>query len=97
EALLACGLKEEQLAIISVYRTQLRLISQHFAGERPGIEISTIDKYQGRDKDCILISFVRSNNNGTTGELLRDWRRLNVAFTRAKCKLIVFGSLTTLK
>ncbi|CAO3618121.1 unnamed protein product [Cunninghamella blakesleeana] len=97
EALLACGLKEEQLAIISVYRTQIRLISQHFAGERPDLEISTIDKYQGRDKDCILISFVRSNHRGVTGDLLRDWKRLNVAFTRAKCKLIVFGSSSTLK
>ncbi|CAO3599551.1 unnamed protein product [Absidia cylindrospora] len=97
EALLQCGLTEEQLAVISVYRTQLRLITHHFAGQRPDLEIATIDKYQGRDKDCVLISLVRSNSKGASGYLLRDWRRLNVAFTRAKSKLILFGSLSTLK
>uniref|UniRef100_A0A6T6DHT9 DNA replication ATP-dependent helicase/nuclease n=1 Tax=Craspedostauros australis TaxID=1486917 RepID=A0A6T6DHT9_9STRA len=61
-----------------------------------GLEFSTIDRYQGRDKDAILISFVRSNTSGNAGRLLQDIRRLNVALTRAKSKLILIGSFSTL-
>ncbi|CAN0550098.1 unnamed protein product, partial [Ectocarpus sp. 12 AP-2014] len=62
----------------------------------PALEINTIDKYQGRDKKVIVVSFVRSNAEGTVGHLLRDWRRLNVALSRAKHKLLLVGSLRTL-
>lgn len=62
-----------------------------------GLEISTIDKYQGRDKDVIIVSFVRSNNKGKVGRLLEDKRRINVALTRGKHKLILVGSLSTLR
>ncbi len=65
--------------------------------KRSGLEISTIDRYQGRDKSVIILSFVRSNLKGNTGRLLQDKRRLNVALTRAKCKLIMVGSFSTLK
>jgi DNA replication ATP-dependent helicase Dna2 len=61
-----------------------------------GLEVSTIDRYQGRDKRAIIISFVRSNVKGRVGRLLSDPRRLNVAMTRAKCKLIMVGSFSTL-
>jgi len=61
-----------------------------------GLEISTIDKYQGRDKEVIIVSLVRSNAQGKTGRLLEDYRRLNVAFSRAKHKLIILGSSRTL-
>lgn len=61
-----------------------------------GLEVSTIDKYQGRDKDAIVVSFVRSNSGGKVGRLMEDVRRLNVALTRAKCKLIMIGSFSTL-
>lgn len=96
ESLIASGVAEEQLALISVYRSQLRIIS-YILKARQGIEIATIDKYQGRDKDCVIISLVRNNGTGNVGDLLRDWRRINVALTRAKSKLIMFGSVTTLK
>lgn len=96
ESLLASGVTEERMALISVYRSQLRIISQALKA-RQGIEIATIDKYQGRDKDCVIISLVRNNDTGNVGDLLRDWRRINVALTRAKSKLIIFGSVTTLK
>ena len=56
-----------------------------------------MDKYQGRDKACIIVSLVRSNEHSNVGDLLRDWRRVNVAVTRAKQKLILIGSLVTLK
>ncbi|KAI9092990.1 hypothetical protein K1719_027513 [Acacia pycnantha] len=62
------------------------------------LEIHTIDKYQGRDKDCILVSFVRSSENPSccASSLLGDWHRINVALTRAKKKLIMVGSCRTL-
>ncbi|KAG8741435.1 Tripartite DNA replication factor [Ceratobasidium sp. 414] len=62
-----------------------------------GVEILTADRSQGRDKDCIIISMVRSNEDGSIGDLLKDWRRLNVSFTRARSKLVIFGSRSTLK
>ena len=56
----------------------------------------TTDKFQGRDKECIIISLVRSNDTQHIGDLLKDWRRINVAFTRARTKLIILGSKSTL-
>ena len=61
-----------------------------------GLEMSTIDRYQGRDKPAIILSFVRSNPKHKVGRLLEDFRRLNVAITRAKYKLIMIGSFSTL-
>ncbi|KAL7538364.1 hypothetical protein ACHAXR_008501 [Thalassiosira sp. AJA248-18] len=57
----------------------------------------TIDRFQGRDKSAIIISLVRSNKEGKSGRLLQDFRRLNVAFSRAKQKMIVIGSFSTLQ
>ncbi|PQE17576.1 hypothetical protein CJF30_00009553 [Rutstroemia sp. NJR-2017a BBW] len=57
----------------------------------------TADRFQGRDKEVVVLGLVRSNEGGNIGELLRDWRRINVAFTRAKTKLLVVGSRGTLK
>jgi superfamily I DNA and/or RNA helicase len=64
--------------------------------KKKGLEVSTIDKYQGRDKETIILSMARSNDAGKTGRLLEDKRRLNVAFSRAKMKLIIIGSYKTL-
>ena len=61
-----------------------------------GLEISTIDRFQGRDKSVVIISLVRSNSEGKSGRLLQDFRRLNVAFSRAKHKMIIIGSYATL-
>ncbi|KAJ2457052.1 DNA replication endonuclease-helicase Dna2, partial [Coemansia sp. RSA 2424] len=62
-----------------------------------GLEMHTIDRYQGRDADVIIVSWVRSNTRQAIGELLRDWRRINVAITRARLKLIMVGSKSTLQ
>ena len=62
----------------------------------PQVEVHTVDRFQGRDKDIIIMSMVRSNDTLQIGDLLKDWRRLNVAITRAKSKLILVGSKTTL-
>ncbi|KIL65109.1 hypothetical protein M378DRAFT_186544 [Amanita muscaria Koide BX008] len=96
ESLLRSGVKEDQIGIISLYRQQIKLIS-HLLEHRTGIEFLTADRSQGRDKDCIIISMVRSNDAGQAGDLVKDWRRMNVSFTRARRKLIIFGSRTTLQ
>ncbi|KAJ2717211.1 DNA replication endonuclease-helicase Dna2 [Coemansia spiralis] len=66
------------------------------ATSRCRVEMHTVDRYQGRDADVIIISWVRSNSSQAIGELLRDWRRINVAITRARTKLIMVGSQSTL-
>ncbi|CAE6444548.1 unnamed protein product [Rhizoctonia solani] len=96
EALSRSGVRPTQIGVISPYRQQIKLLS-HVLQERPEIEILTADRSQGRDKDCIIISMVRSNEDGNIGDLLKDWRRLNVSFTRARSKLVIFGSRETLK
>ncbi|KAJ3500973.1 hypothetical protein NLJ89_g9551 [Agrocybe chaxingu] len=96
ETLLACGVSESQIGIISLYRQQVKLL-KHLFQDRRGLEILTADKSQGRDKDCILVSLVRSNDEGLIGDLVKDWRRMNVSFTRARSKLVIFGSRRTLQ
>ena len=63
ETLLRSGVKEEQIGIISLYKQQVKLLS-YLLDEKKGIEILTADKSQGRDKDCIIVSLVRSNEAG---------------------------------
>ncbi|XP_054428672.1 DNA replication ATP-dependent helicase/nuclease DNA2 [Pteronotus mesoamericanus] len=91
------GCNPSDIGIIAPYRQQLKIINDLLAHSSVGmVEVNTVDKYQGRDKSIILVSFVRSNKDGTLGELLKDWRRLNVAITRAKCKLILLGCVSSL-
>lgn len=96
EALCLCGVKETNIGVMTLYRSQLKLLVETFR-HRPLIEILTADRFQGRDKECIIISLVRSNKEQRSGDLLKDWRRVNVAVTRARSKLIVLGSLSTLQ
>ena len=63
ECLVACGLSEEKIGVITLYRQQIKLLS-HLLQDRTGIEILTADRSQGRDKECIIISMVRSNDAG---------------------------------
>ncbi|XP_006089811.3 DNA replication ATP-dependent helicase/nuclease DNA2, partial [Myotis lucifugus] len=91
------GCNPSDIGIIAPYRQQLKIINDLLAHSSVGmVEVNTVDKYQGRDKSIILVSFVRSNKDGTLGELLKDWRRLNVAITRAKHKLILLGCVSSL-
>ena len=97
--LLKCGLNSASIGVICPYRSQLRILDDDKFLRRmkkAGLEISTIDRYQGRDKAAIVISLVRSNTEGKSGRLLEDFRRLNVAISRAKRKLIIVGSMKTL-
>ncbi|KAI9180101.1 hypothetical protein LWI28_001188 [Acer negundo] len=96
EELVNNGIEGEDIGIITPYNSQVNLIRH--ALSMSSVEIHTIDKYQGRDKDCIVVSFVKSSENpkNCTSSLLGDWHRINVALTRAKKKLIMVGSRRTL-
>lgn len=93
--LVATGVQQSQIGIISPYRQQIKHLCYIFE-DMPEVEILTADRSQGRDKDCIILSMVRSNESGQVGDLLRDSRRMNVSLTRAKSKLILVGSRGTL-
>ncbi|QCK15125.1 IGHMBP2 family helicase [Mangrovivirga cuniculi] len=94
EALLFSRVFPEDIGIISPYEGQVALMKRMI--EIEGIEIKSIDGFQGREKEIIILSLVRSNNKGRIG-FLTDYRRLNVALTRAKKKLIIIGNENTLK
>ena len=95
---LTAGLGPQDIGVISPYAAQVRLIKRLLSAKQDdhqGLEIESIDGFQGREKELIIISLVRSNLTGTIG-FLSEWRRLNVAFTRARRKLIVIGDSATL-
>jgi DNA replication ATP-dependent helicase Dna2 len=96
EALLTVGVAPEDVGVMTHYRSQLALLKYALRGS-PQVEMHTADRFQGRDKEVVVLSLVRSNDAHSIGELLRDWRRINVAFTRAKSKLLIIGSRSTLK
>lgn len=85
--------------ILSPYKDQVELLKNKLEQvakfENSEVEINTIDSFQGREKDIIFISLVRSNSNGEIG-FLSDIRRMNVAMTRAKKLLVVIGDSSTI-
>jgi DNA replication ATP-dependent helicase Dna2 len=96
---LGIGVPAREIGVITLYRSQLALMRRLFkvAGVSSEVEIDSADRFQGRDKECVVLSMVRSNDSGIVGDLLKDWRRVNVALTRARSKLIVLGSRQTLQ
>ncbi|MGM0640489.1 MAG: IGHMBP2 family helicase [Thermotogota bacterium] len=86
----------EKIGIISPYFDQIELIQDTIKDDFEKLpEISTVDGFQGREKEIIIISNVRSNEYSKIG-FLKDYRRLNVSITRAKRKLIIIGDSETL-
>lgn len=85
------------IGVISPYAGQVKLLnaSSQTSKNLGGVDISTVDGFQGREKDVIILSAVRSNDRQEVG-FLRDWRRLNVAITRARVLLVVVGNEKTL-
>ncbi|HEV3343683.1 MAG TPA: AAA domain-containing protein [Pirellulales bacterium] len=92
-ALLEAGLQPHQVAVISPYAAQARWLRERV--QAPGLEIDSVDGFQGREKEAIVMSLVRSNPSGEIG-FLADVRRMNVALTRARRKLLVIGDSATL-
>ena len=89
------------VGVISPYRAQVQYLRHlvkrdaFFKPYRSLISINTVDGFQGQERDVILISLVRSNDDGQIG-FLRDLRRMNVAITRARMKLIILGNPDTM-
>ena len=89
------------VGIISPYRAQVQLLRrmikkrEFFKPYRHLITVNTVDGFQGQERDVIVLSLVRSNDEGQIG-FLRDLRRMNVAITRARMKLIILGNVDTL-
>jgi superfamily I DNA and/or RNA helicase len=92
-ALLEAGLAPTQVAVITPYAAQARWLRERV--KAPGLEIDSVDGFQGREKEAIVMSLVRSNASGEIG-FLADVRRMNVALTRARRKLLVIGDSATL-
>ena len=89
------------VGIISPYRAQVQYLRrllkkrEFFKPYRSLISVNTVDGFQGQERDIILISLVRANDEGQIG-FLRDLRRMNVAITRARMKLIILGDASTM-
>lgn len=87
------------IAVVTPYAAQVRLIrrmTRKLVSSPPYIEVSSTDGFQGREKEAVIFSAVRSNDYGAVG-FVSDWRRVNVSFTRARRALIVIGNDVTLR
>jgi superfamily I DNA and/or RNA helicase len=92
-ALLGAGVRAEDVGVIAPYSAQVRLLRERLGV--PGLEVDSVDGFQGREKEAVVLSLVRSNAEGEVG-FLADVRRMNVALTRARRKLLVVGDSATL-
>lgn len=81
------------VAVIAPYSAQVNLLKTLLAGT--STEVNTVDGFQGQERDVIYISLTRSNGEGTIG-FLSDYRRMNVAMTRARLKLVIVGDSATI-
>ena len=95
QRLLARGVPPRDMAVIAPYDAQVQLLRQLLA-EHPDLEVDTVDGFQGREKEAVIVSLTRSNEAGELG-FLADIRRMNVALTRARKKLVVVGDGATVR
>lgn len=89
-----CGVGDVQLGgigVITPYRAMVGLLRKLLGADFPGVEINTVDAFQGREKDVIIFACVRANDVGNMG-FLADARRMNVALTRARLACVVAGN-----
>jgi len=94
--LLSRGLPPAEIAIIAAYSAQARRLRELLRTERAaGLEIGTVDGFQGREKEAVIVDLVRSNEHGEIG-FLANTRRMNVALTRARRFLLVVADSATL-
>ncbi|KAJ5683687.1 uncharacterized protein N7477_000032 [Penicillium maclennaniae] len=95
DKLIDTGLKPEDIAVITPYNGQLALLSQMLREKYPGLELGSVDGFQGREKEAVVVSLVRSNAEHEVG-FLGEKRRLNVAMTRPKRHLCICGDSETI-
>jgi len=99
-SLLQGGCRIPDIAVVTPYAAQVRLLkrlTRNLVGNTPPfVEVSSTDGFQGREKEAVVFSAVRSNEYGEVG-FVSNWRRVNVSFTRARRALIVIGNDATLR
>ncbi|EGO52296.1 hypothetical protein NEUTE1DRAFT_118717, partial [Neurospora tetrasperma FGSC 2508] len=93
--LVKAGVRPDDIAVVTPYNAQLSILAP-LKDEFPGIELGSVDGFQGREKEAVIVSLVRSNDEGEVG-FLGEKRRLNVAMTRPKRSLTVIGDSETVK
>lgn len=93
-SLVAAGVHAEDIAVITPYNAQLSLLAARIKPVHPAVELGSVDGFQGREKEAVIVSLVRSNGEGEVG-FLSDKRRLNVAMTRPRRQLVVVGDADT--
>ncbi|KAF3048454.1 hypothetical protein E8E11_006432 [Didymella keratinophila] len=93
--LIAAGVREEDVAVITPYNAQLALLAGLLKEKYPRLELGSVDGFQGREKEAVVVSTVRSNSEHEVG-FLGEKRRLNVAMTRPKRHLCVVGDGDTI-
>jgi hypothetical protein len=98
--LVRAGLPPDRVGAVSPYRRQNTRVRQAIADLAPDladrVRVDTVDRFQGGERDAIVISLTASNPERSLGELLADWRRLNVAVSRARRLVVLIGSRETL-
>ncbi|KAF2140678.1 uncharacterized protein K452DRAFT_230123 [Aplosporella prunicola CBS 121167] len=92
--LVKAGVKAEDIAVVTPYNAQLAVLSAMLKERFVGIELGSVDGFQGREKEAVVVSLVRSNSEREVG-FLGEKRRLNVAMTRPKRHLCVVGDSET--
>jgi len=90
------GAKEEHIGVITPYKDHEEYIKKLLSEDNISLEVKSVDGFQGREKEIIILSLVRANENEEIG-FLSEIRRLNVAITRPKRKLVIIGDSKTLK
>ncbi|KAM4618985.1 DNA-binding protein SMUBP-2 [Polymixia lowei] len=96
KALTEAGLKAKDIAVIAPYNLQVDLLRQRLSSRHPELEIKSVDGFQGREKEAVVLSLVRSNRKGEVGFLAED-RRINVAVTRARRHLALVCDTQTVE
>eukprot|EP01060_Flectonema_neradi_P004195 TRINITY_DN12747_c0_g1_i3.p1 TRINITY_DN12747_c0_g1~~TRINITY_DN12747_c0_g1_i3.p1 ORF type:complete len:651 (+),score=125.36 TRINITY_DN12747_c0_g1_i3:48-1955(+) len=91
--LLSCGVVPSQIAVITPYAAQVASLRESLP---ESIEVGTVDGFQGREKEAIILSLVRSNEQGEIG-FLKDYRRINVAITRARRQIVIVGDSSLMR
>lgn len=92
--LIEAGVRNDEIAVITPYNAQLAVLQGLLRDQYPGLELGSVDGFQGREKEAVIVSLVRSNDEREVG-FLAEKRRLNVAMTRPKRHLCVIGDSET--